>query len=262
MSLHSLLPRLFVRVVSVPVAHRLVHRPLILTRKHSEWLRPSQIHDLIDGNERFRRIQFEDVEQSLLESIEKGQKPSALFIGCCDSRVLPSVMLQVKPGDLFVTRTIGGFIPPYRSNEAYKGQHAVIQYAVSILGVSDVIVCTHSHCGACKALLEGGLDDVDPNLKHLRDWLQLGQAAKELTLRNIRPDAAPEISSRIMEQFAAVTQVEHLMTHPCVARRVEEKTLNVHAWHYEIDTGDISYYDTKLKRFRQLRRIKQADASR
>ena len=212
----------------------------------------SYINDFVAGNERFRNLIFHSHEDALLHSIEQGQHPKALFVGCSDSRVLPDIMLQVKPGDLFVCRTLGGFIPPYSPQVKLASVHAVIQYAVNILNVTDIIVCSHTFCGACAALyrdIEGPTEDI----QHVRKWLELGKQAKTLAMKQLREDADPLIVHRLTEQLSALCQTENLLTHPYVKQRLDAGQLYVHAWHYEIETGDINYYDSKLKRFRQLR---------
>ncbi len=110
------------------------------------------INDLIKGNKKFREVSFPKYEGDLKELVENGQKPEILFVGCSDSRVTPDLMLDTKPGDMFILRNVGNFVPPYSQDDDFHGSSAVIEYAVSILGVKHIIICGHSHCGACKSL--------------------------------------------------------------------------------------------------------------
>lgn len=85
------------------------------------------IKSFVMGNERFRKIHFAEHEQALLESIKHGQRPKALFMGCSDSRVLPDAMMQVRAGDLFVSRNIGAFVAPYTRSPAHAGYDLLTQ---------------------------------------------------------------------------------------------------------------------------------------
>src|SRR6185436_4136627 len=102
-----------------------------------------------------------------------GQNPKALMISCADSRIVPELILQAEPGDLFVTRNAGNIVPPFA--QANGGVSSAVEYAVLALGVTDIIVCGHSGCGAMEALLRpNALDDM-PNVAA---WLRHSHAAR------------------------------------------------------------------------------------
>ena len=104
----------------------------------------------------------------------------------------------------------------------------MIQYAVTVLGVQDIIVCSHSYCGACAALFNLEKLEEDEEAPQLRAWLRLGERARDLALSALGPDAPREQLLRTTEKLAAVCQLEHLMTHPYVRRRVDEGKLFLH----------------------------------
>ena len=79
------------------------------------------INDLIKGNKKFREARFPKYEDDLKQLVETGQKPEILFIGCSDSRVTPDLMLDTKPGDMFILRNVGNFVPPYKPDNDYHG---------------------------------------------------------------------------------------------------------------------------------------------
>ena len=79
------------------------------------------INDLIKGNKKFREVSFPKYEGDLKELVENGQKPEILFVGCSDSRVTPDLMLDTKPGDMFILRNVGNFVPPYNTDDDYHG---------------------------------------------------------------------------------------------------------------------------------------------
>ncbi|MBS5450826.1 MAG: carbonic anhydrase [Coriobacteriia bacterium] len=80
--------------------------------------------------------------------VQDGQHPYAVIVTCCDSRVQPVSAFSAQLGDLFVTRTIGGYVGPVES--------ASVEYGVAHLGAPLVVVLGHTHCGAVQAALEGG----------------------------------------------------------------------------------------------------------
>src|ERR1700684_1008179 len=85
-----------------------------------------------------------------------GQRPDTLFIACSDSRVVPNLFASTEPGDLFVIRNVGNLIPPYQpDSKALGSEAAAIQFGLSSLPITEVIVCGHSECGAIGALSKG-----------------------------------------------------------------------------------------------------------
>src|SRR5690349_55453 len=105
---------------------------------------------IIRGIHQFQNNVF-STQRELFERLASGQKPEALFITCSDSRINPNLVTQTKPGELFIMRNAGNIIPPYGA--ANGGEGATIEYAVAALGIKDIIVCGHTHCGAMNGLL-------------------------------------------------------------------------------------------------------------
>ena len=214
------------------------------------------INDLIKGNKKFREVSFPRYEGDVKELVEKGQKPEILFVGCSDSRVTPDLMLDTKPGDMFILRNVGNFVPPYSPDDDFHGSSAVIEYAVSILGVKHIIICGHSHCGACKSLYQ----DIgpSPDLIHVKKWLELGKRAKEYTLLAIQDKSDQEKLYRATERISIVHQMENLLTFPEVERKVKSGELQIHGWYYRIEDGTIEYYDGEECSFKPLKENKNA----
>lgn len=100
---------------------------------------------LIKGVHQFQTDYFTS-HREMFEQLSLSQHPRILFITCCDSRIDPNLITQTQPGELFIIRNIGNIIPPYGKITGAEG--AVIEYAVQELGIKEIIVCGHSHCGA------------------------------------------------------------------------------------------------------------------
>ncbi len=207
------------------------------------------LNELIKGNEKFRNTIFLDLKDEFKNLVQYGQKPEVLFIGCSDSRVTPDLMLGSKPGDMFILRNVGNFVPPYKHDEDFHGSAAAIEYAVSVLKVKHIVICGHSHCGACKSLYEEIPDTK--SLIHVKTWLKLGAKAKQRTLKNKRFTNEEEMY-RATERNSIRYQLENLLTYPDVVKLVESKKLKIHGWYYDIESAKIDYYDNSDDTFKPL----------
>ncbi len=210
------------------------------------------LENLIKGNLDFKKNTFPKIEKELLDLVTHGQRPDVMFIGCSDSRVTPDLMLNTKPGDMFILRNVGNFVPPFKHDEDFHGSAAAIEFAVSVLKVKHIIICGHSHCGACKSLYEEIPDNE--SLVHIKTWLNLGMKAKERTLRNKKFTNAEEMY-RATERNSIRHQLDNLLTYPDVKRLLKSKELEIHGWYYNIATGEIEYYREEDDSFRPLSEI-------
>jgi len=209
------------------------------------------MEDYAQGNKLFRTY-FKKNQESLLKLVRSGQAPKALFIGCSDSRVIPDLIVQANPGDLFVIRNVGNFVPPYKPDEDYHATASGIEYAVSVLKVQEVIICGHTHCGACNHLYE---EIEDPSLIHTKKWLELGRSAKTSAILSLGANAPKEELLRLTEKLSVVKQIENILTYPNVKKRFENGDLHIHGWYYDIETGIIDYYNADSYEFLPLREL-------
>jgi carbonic anhydrase len=197
------------------------------------------------GNELFRAY-FKKNKEELLKLVKNGQKPRALFIGCADSRVIPDMILQTNPGDLFVLRNVGNFVPPYSPDDDFHATASGIEYAVSVLKVQEIIICGHSYCGACAALYE---DIQDPSLTHTKRWLSLGEKAKKSAILSLGSNADKDALLRLTEKLSIIDQIENILTYPKVKEGFENGDIHIHGWYYYIENGKIEYYDADSYEF-------------
>jgi carbonic anhydrase len=207
------------------------------------------IKTLIEGHNDFQSVKFTKNKKRFKDLVEKGQNPKALFIGCSDSRVMPAMITSSSPGDLFIARNIGNFVAPYNPDSSYHATAAAIEYAVSVLEVSDIIVCGHSECGAIAALFK----EIEPNNENLHTikWLELGESAKRSALLSLKGKPHKEILD-YTERVSVIFQLENLLSYPAVKRRVKSGKLFLHGWHYDIKNGNIEYYDEESYEFKEL----------
>jgi carbonic anhydrase len=205
--------------------------------------RAKSLEELIKGNQKFKNINFPKLERKYGNLVENGQHPQILFIGCSDSRVVPDLIVNSKPGDMFILRNMGNFVPPFADDNDYHGSSSAIEYAVSVLGVKDIIICGHSHCGAVSSLYKDLSQRTE--LQHVKKWLTLGQKAKEYTTLALGKNASKEDLYRTTEKISVKYQLENLLTYPVVNEKVHNGKLDIHGWYYKIEDGSIQMYDGK-----------------
>ena len=201
-----------------------------------------RISELINGYEKFKDTTFKKYEHKFLDLVENGQSPKVLFITCSDSRVIPTLITNSAPGDLFILRNIGNFVPPFSPDNDYHATAAGIEYATSILEVSDIIICGHSHCGAIETMYTK-IDNV--NLVHVKKWLELGLGAKNYVTQKLAKEVSYEKRLELTEKISVLFQLKNLLTYPDVERRVNEGTLFLRAWYYRLETGELQYFNTE-----------------
>ena len=177
------------------------------------------LQEYAQGNQLFKAY-FKKNKESLLKLVTSGQSPKALFIGCSDSRVSPDMIVQKNPGDLFVVRNVGNFVPPYKLDNDFHSTATGIEYAVSVLNVDEIIICGHTHCGACNHLYQKITDD---SLVHTKKWLELGESAKKSAILSLGVSAPIEELLRLTEKLSVIKQIENLLTYPQVKKRFENE---------------------------------------
>jgi len=173
-------------------------------------------------------------------SLADGQSPQVLFITCSDSRVVPALITGARPGELFELRTAGNIVPPYAS-EHPTSEAATIEYAVEVLGVRDIVVCGHSHCGAVGALVRG--DDLTA-VPAVRDWLSHATPRPSGSVED--PTVTEGVQSHVL------TQLLRLRSYPYLEKKLKDRQLSLHAWFYEVHTGAVLAHDPTSDAFSPL----------
>ena len=193
---------------------------------------------LIDGLKRFRRDLFPRFRDHYERLVAEGQRPNTLFLGCADSRVVPDLLTDTLPGELFVIRNVGALVPPFEEDVGYHGTSAGIEFATLVLGVKDIVVCGHSDCGAIRALYDPPRQDTP----HIVRWLELARPAA------LAQPVSPELLRRT-EMRSIVLQLERLLTYPMVRERTERGDLYLHGWYYVIEEGKVLGLDLDTGEF-------------
>lgn len=213
------------------------------------------MHKLAQGIHKFQTEVFVS-RKNLFERLARAQRPEVLFITCSDSRVNPNLVTQTEPGELFIIRNAGNIIPAYGVSRG--GEEAAIEFAVASLGVKDIIICGHSHCGAMQALLNPHLLDGLPAMTR---WLEHAESTRRIIAENYAQlPSAERLNVAIQENV--IMQLEALRTHPSVAARLARKSLELHGWVYKFETGEVFSYDTTLGQFKPITPVSERREAR
>lgn len=194
--------------------------------------------DIIDAASRFQGEVFSRDKALYQRLAREGQSPNALVISCADSRVVPELIAQAGPGELFVCRNAGNIVPPF--GQMNGGVSSAIEYAVVALGVSDIVVCGHSGCGAMKGLRNPEALEAMPNVSA---WLGHASAARRIVCEAYPADMNDEEALKALALENVRAQVDHLKTHPSVAAKLASGQVRLHGWYFEIETGSILALD-------------------
>jgi carbonic anhydrase len=189
---------------------------------------------LKDGIRKFRTEVYPERAEQFEKAMREPQRPEALIITCADSRIHPDVLTQSQPGELFVTRNIGNMVPAY--GDMLGGVSAVLEFAVSGLGVKHVVVCGHSDCGAMKALLDP--ESVRP-MPTVKSWLRNAHAALSVADALKGPEMTAAEFLRLLAEKNVLLQMQHVRTHPSVAGAIARGELSISGWYYDIAKGEV-----------------------
>jgi carbonic anhydrase len=197
---------------------------------------------LMHGVDRYREHTLPRVA-ALFERLADKQTPHTLFITCSDSRIQPSLITSTDPGELFIVRNIGNLVAgPSAAGPSSAG--AALEYAVGILGVDEIIVCAHSCCGAIQALMHPEL--VPAELGSLRARLA-DESCRGLC------DALPSgLAPDDVARLSALRQLDHLREYAVVQARLAAGSLGVHAWFFDVATGELEEWRPGEQRWCRL----------
>lgn len=183
-------------------------------------------------------------KESTFRKLANGQNPEVLFITCADSRIDPNLVTQTEPGELFICRNAGNIVPPH-SNQT-GSMTASIEFAVAALGVSHIVVCGHTDCGAIKGAISP--EKLD-SLPHVKEWLGHCRAATEVVKERCGDDSLCLDHLESVTQENVLLQMQHLRTHPAVAAKLASGRVSLHGWIYNIETGGVTCYDDSTGQF-------------
>lgn len=190
---------------------------------------------LLEGYRRFRAGYYRD-HRDELEALAAGQSPQIAVVSCCDSRVDPAVVFDTRPGDLFVIRNVASLVPPCEHAGHYHGTSAALEFAVTGLGVSHIVVLGHAQCGGVHAMLESHAAGKREPQSFIENWVFMGHACLDELQRHNHGQAP---GRKAAEQAAVRLSLKNLQTFPWIAERLAAGRISLHGWYYDLATSTI-----------------------
>lgn len=181
----------------------------------------------------------------------EGQRPRAMVISCCDSRVHVTSIFGAEQGEFFIHRNIANLVPPYEPDGDHHGTSAAVEYAVSMLKVAHLIVLGHSQCGGvqgCIDMCKGNAPQLEEKESFVGRWMDILRPKYDLV--SGIDDA--EQQARQFEKQAIVTSLENLMSFPFIASAVETGDLSLHGLWTDIGEGGLQYFDSETSGFKNV----------
>jgi len=208
------------------------------------------LDELIEGYRRFRRTDWQ-AERERWSELAEGQSPKVMILACADSRVDPAHIFDARPGEMFVARNIAALAPPYETSSGFHGISAALEFAVTQLEVSEILVMGHGLCGGCAAALTGQFDDTEPGEGHfIADWVRMLSEARD-DIRARHGELGREAFLE-MEHAAVKVSLANLRTFPWIAQREQTGGLKLHGAHFSISEGRLYMLDEAEEDFRPV----------
>ncbi len=182
---------------------------------------------------------------------EDGQRPRAMVISCCDSRVHVTSIFGADQGEFFIHRNIANLVPPYEPDGEPHGTSAAVEYAVTALKVAHVIVLGHSNCGGvngCHAMCSGQAPELEEKSSFVGRWMDILRPGYERVVAI--PNAADQL--RALEKEAVLISLENLMTFPFVQEAVKEERMTLHGLWTDVGEGGLAQYDPSSGTFEPI----------
>ena len=166
-------------------------------------------------------------DPQFFQKLAQQQQPRYLWIGCSDSRVPSTQLVNLPPGEMFVHRNVANVVVHTDVNCL-----SVMQFAVDALKVAHIIVCGHYGCGGVQAAMQNlQLGLIDNWLRHVQDVMHNHQAV----LANIRDD---ELRLNRLCELNVIEQVLNVSRTTIVQNAWDRgQELAVHGWIYGIEDG-------------------------
>jgi carbonic anhydrase len=166
-----------------------------------------------------------------------------MIIACSDSRVDPAQIFDTNPGEVFVVRNVAALVPPFETAPGRHGVSAALEFAVQVIGVSEILVMGHGRCGGCHAALTQELKDAPPGEGgFIAHWIELLDEARAKVVAQFGNEHSPE-SHRAMELEGVKVSLENLRTFPCIREKERNGELRLIGAFFAISDGVLNLLD-------------------
>lgn len=205
--------------------------------------------DMIAGYRRFRETGWSE-QRERWDELADGQSPRVMVIACSDSRVDPAQIFDTGPGQIFVVRNVAALVPPFETNPGHHGVSAALEFAVQVLGVSEIVVMGHGLCGGCRAAFSQELKDAPPGEGgFISAWIEMLDEARNTVIGRFGSEDSRE-AHRAMEQEAVKVSLANLRTFPCIRSKERKGELKLIGAFFAIIDGVLHILDEATGQFR------------
>lgn len=203
----------------------------------------------IESLKSFREDFFRE-NRNLFKQLEEGQSPDTMMITCSDSRIVPHLKTGAYPGDMFLFRNMGNFVPPYQEGkDDTTGVAAFLEYGTQMLGAKHIIVMGHTNCGAIKGIFKKS--EAVEKSSFIKSWLRNGESVKRIVIENIGEDGGDRTVEMGFRENVKL-QVENIRSFPFIRDAIQKKQITIHGWLYDVKSGGVHYLDDKNGEFQPL----------
>jgi len=200
-----------------------------------------ELKELLDGYRRFREHGWKP-ERERWSTLKEGQQPRVMVIACSDSRVDPSQIFDVNPGEIFVVRNVAALVPPFEETSGYHGVSAALEFAVQFLKVREVVVMGHGMCGGCQAALTQSMHGTEPGQGgFVANWIALLDEARDSVAAELGTEG--RTAEQAMEKAGVRVSLKNLRTFPCVQAKEAKGTLTLRGAYFAISDGVLNLLD-------------------
>ncbi len=202
---------------------------------------------LLDGYRRFRHLGYAK-QRERYDQLAHGQSPKIMIIACSDSRVDPSLIFDVEPGQIFMLRNVANLVPPYSPDGGLHGVSAAVEFAVTMLKVEHILVMGHGRCGGVQACLGKTYDQQGGEYSFIGQWISMIKPVRDKLL--IAHSADPEVDMQTrLEQATVELSLANLETFPFVKQRIIDKSLTLQGGFFDISDGQLKIRNPETGHF-------------
>jgi len=200
----------------------------------------------------WRATKFQENKAWFARLADEGQRPRAMIISCCDSRVHVTAIFGAESGEFFIHRNIANLVPPYLPDTEPHGTSAAIEYAVKHLHVANLLVVGHSDCGGVAGCLDmccGNAPELEEGTSFVGRWMDILRPGYE-RIKDMEGTHAERQTA--LEKEGVLIALENLMTFPFIREAVEADTLAIHGLWNNIRDGSLEYYNAEAEAFHRV----------
>ena len=195
---------------------------------------------LIERYQFWKENTFKDYKDIYQQASKTPQKPIAMIITCCDSRILENTIFGGSVGDYFIHRNIANIVPSKNDKSQNIQTLSSIEYALKVLKIQNLIILGHSNCGGVEYSYKTLLDKKNINdFEYINQWVSCLQNS----YNNIPNDFSETEKITFFEQENIKQSIKNLREYDFIDKLINENKLNVVGLWYQINSGLIKFLD-------------------